>query len=98
MEEKFNENLRRIRREKNYSQEYLANRLNISQKAYSDIEQGKTVLKPDMIIKLSSIMNIPPDSICQISCKCKSRHEIMNIKILEYLNSQNITIPKDLFK
>ena len=45
MSKMCNENLRKIRRDKNYSQEYLANLLNISQKAYSDIEQGKTSLK-----------------------------------------------------
>ena len=56
-----NENLRKIRRDKNYSQEYIANLLNISQKAYSDIEQGKTSLKYEMIIKLTSILNISPD-------------------------------------
>ncbi|WP_240668967.1 helix-turn-helix domain-containing protein [Flavobacterium columnare] len=50
MKEKCNENLRRLRREKNFSQEYIANLLEISQKAYSDIEQGKTTLKSETIL------------------------------------------------
>ena len=40
-----NENLRKIRRAKDYTQEYVAFELNISQKAYSEIEQGKTKMK-----------------------------------------------------
>lgn len=98
MNEKCNENLRKIRREKNFSQEYIANLLDISQKAYSDIEQGKTLLKYDMIIKLTSILNISPDSICVISFQCKSKHEIINAKIIDYLKNNNINIPKELFE
>ena len=37
-----NNNLRKIRREKDLTQEYIAFELGISQKAYSDIENGKT--------------------------------------------------------
>lgn len=96
MKEKCNENLRRLRREKNFSQEYIANLLEISQKAYSDIEQGKTILKTEIILKLATILDISPNDICQISCHCKSRHEEKNTKIIDYLKSQNITIPKDL--
>ncbi|CAM3800688.1 helix-turn-helix transcriptional regulator [Flavobacterium gelidilacus] len=93
-----NENLRKIRRDKNYSQEYIANLLNISLKAYSDIEQGKTILKYEMIIKLTSILNISPDNICKISLQCKSKHEIINSKIIDYLKNNNISIPKELFE
>mgnify|MGYP000662112467 CR=1 FL=1 len=44
-----NENLRKIRRAKDYTQEYVAFELNISQKAYSEIEQGKTKMKISMV-------------------------------------------------
>ena len=36
--------IRKIRIEKNYSQEYLASKLNISQSYYGRIENGKTSL------------------------------------------------------
>lgn len=96
MKAKCNDNLRKLRREKDFSQEYIANLLEISQKAYSDLEQGKTALKSEMILKLAAILDISPNNICQISCHCKSSHEEKNTKIIDYLKSQNITIPKDL--
>jgi len=36
--------IRSLRRDKNLSQEYVAFELGISQKAYSDLENGKTCL------------------------------------------------------
>ena len=39
------ENIRNIRRNNNLSQEFIAFELGISQKAYSDIENHKTILK-----------------------------------------------------
>ena len=47
MKKKWNENLRHLRREFDYSQEYVANLLSISQKTYSNIEQGKIKVEPD---------------------------------------------------
>lgn len=52
MKRKCLETLRRVRREKDFSQEYIAEKLNLTQKAYSDIENGKTTLKSDIILIL----------------------------------------------
>jgi len=63
-------NLRRIRREKDYSQEYVAFKLGISQKAFSNIENGKTELKLSMILSLAKILDTTPDKLCPISDNC----------------------------
>ena len=47
----YNKKLRKIRRVKDLTQEYIAFELGISQKAYSDIEQGKTKMREDLLLK-----------------------------------------------
>ena len=71
---KPNNLLRRLRREKDFSQEYVAFELGISQKAYSDIENGKTHLKLSMILSLSKILDTTPDKLCPISDKCSCKN------------------------
>lgn len=51
--------IRRIRAEKNLTQEYVALELAISQRAYSKIETGKTKLRIDHLIGLAKIFEIP---------------------------------------
>lgn len=96
MNEKCYNNLRNLRREKNYSQEYMANELNISQKAYSDIENGKTALKHHLIRLLTQILNTTPDKLCQVSTYCKDKYKEKNEKLVELLNKHGINIPQDL--
>lgn len=91
-----NENLRKIRRTKDYTQEYVAFELNISQKAYSEIEQGKTKMKTDILLKLSSILDVSPSEICLISCNCNNNEKYKLNKILKYLESVNFKLPKDI--
>lgn len=48
--------LRRI--EKNYSQDYIAHKLGITQKAYSKIEAGSTELTVKRLIQIASILDL----------------------------------------
>ena len=64
MKRKCLETLRKVRREKNLSQEYMAEKLEITQKAYSNIENGKTTLKNDILLKLAKILDLNPDDLC----------------------------------
>jgi len=70
MENKALQKIRLIRFEKNYSQEYLASRLNISQSYYGRIENGKKqitlkcllqileVLETDVVLFFSQIKDV----------------------------------------
>lgn len=93
-----NENLRRIRRAKDFTQEYIAFELGISQKAYSEIEQGKTKMRDDLLLKLSAILDISPVEICTISCQCNSQVETKLKNLLEYLKSADIHIPNHILE
>lgn len=52
--------LRMLREFRNYSQEYIAEKLGITQNAYSRIENNQTKITTDRLSRLAIILNIPP--------------------------------------
>ncbi|MBN9386270.1 MAG: helix-turn-helix transcriptional regulator [Chitinophagaceae bacterium] len=52
--------LRLLREFRNYSQEYIAEKLGITQHAYSRIENNLTKLTAERLGRLAAILNIPP--------------------------------------
>ena len=55
--------LRRIREIKNYSQDYIAQKLDISAKAYSKIENEETRLSVDRLYQLADILEVKPEDL-----------------------------------
>lgn len=53
--------MRILRESRDYSQEYVANILNINQKTYSNLESGKSKLTLDRINQLADLYNVKPD-------------------------------------
>jgi transcriptional regulator with XRE-family HTH domain len=51
-------NIRKIREFKNYTQDYLAAKLGISQNAYSKIELGYSKLTLERLFQISSILEV----------------------------------------
>lgn len=93
MDTNYLEKLRKIRREQDYTQEYMAFRLGISQKMYSDIENGKTILKHEMMDKITEILGMMPSDICPLSFICIGKHKKKNEVLKDLLKSHNIEIP-----
>ncbi len=52
----MNDKIRLLRLQKGLSQENIAHELNITQKAYSKIENGQTSLSLDKIVKIAKIL------------------------------------------
>lgn len=52
--------LRLFREFRNYSQEYIAEKLGITQNTYSRIENNQTKMTAERLEKLATILNIPP--------------------------------------
>ena len=88
--------IRKLRREKNLTQEDVAIHLKISQKAYSDIENGKTTLKHEYISQLAQVFNVTADVFCQVNNCCAKEQKCTNQKLKELLAQNNIPIPKEL--
>jgi len=51
-------NIRKIREHLNYTQEYLAMKLNISQNAYSKIELGYTKITLERLYQIAQILEV----------------------------------------
>lgn len=96
MNKEYLNTLRKVRRDKEYSQEYIASKLNISQKAYSDIESGKTIIKNDLLLKLAEILDVNLDILCNLSDYCNSIHKLKNKELVKLLIKNNIEIPNHL--
>lgn len=54
---KIGERVKNVREQRNYSQQYVATKLGVSQKAYSKIETGETKLSVENLMKLSEILD-----------------------------------------
>jgi transcriptional regulator with XRE-family HTH domain len=59
-------NIRKIREYRNYTQEYLAAKLRISQNAYSKIELGHTKITIDRLFRIADILEVDPMIILDI--------------------------------
>jgi len=90
--------IRKKRRELDLSQEYVAMELGISQKAYSDIENGKTKLKNEVLFRIANILKIKPSEICTISNNCDFSQELQtkHQKLVQFLQNNNIYFPENL--
>lgn len=95
MENHCIETLRNRRRELNYSQEYVAEKLGISQKAYSDIENGKTILKNIVRLRLAKILDLNLSDICSISEACCDIYKEKNEKLIKLLIQNKIEVPEN---
>lgn len=57
----FSERLKRLRKNKGLKQQELASKLNISQKSYSNWENGKTEPSFDNLVKLADFFEVSLD-------------------------------------
>ncbi|MDP9961169.1 helix-turn-helix domain-containing protein [Chryseobacterium lathyri] len=90
------QNIRKIRRSKDFTQEYMAFEMGISQKAYSDIENSKVKINLEILTKISDILEIKPSDICSISHKCGTDgNDGRYQSLLEYMKKNNISIPEE---
>ena len=75
----FAENLKQIRKEKQLSQEELAEILDVSRQAVSKWEQGMGYPEVEKLLLLSSKLNISLDSLMSTEIAQEANHKNMNI-------------------
>ena len=56
--EKVRKRIRLARLEKEYTQDYIGERLGVNQRTYHRIESGKSQLKVETLIKLATILEV----------------------------------------
>ena len=64
---KYKHRIRDLREDKDLTQKYVANLLNIGQKTYSDYELGKTRVPLESMIVLAKFYDVNMDYICGVS-------------------------------
>lgn len=82
MEKEIGNKIRKIRELKGFSQEYLANQIGISQRAYSKLEMNQTKIDWTKITKIAEVLEIDPidlvsfdDNIIFNSCNQSGKFE-----------------------
>jgi len=84
--------IKQIRELKNFTQEYVAGKLNLSTRAYSKIETGETQLTINRLNEISSILGIEPLEILGFDDKQVFNH----CKQDGYIGINHINLPEKL--
>ena len=59
--------IKEARKQKGYSHEYMAHKLDMSQPAYSKIEKSETILSVDRLFKIAEILETPIEKFLDIN-------------------------------
>ncbi len=78
-------NIRKFRERKNYTQEYVSERLNISQNTYSKIETGGIKLTVDRLTQISEILETPLEDILTGDVESSKLNDEAADQFYEYL-------------
>jgi transcriptional regulator with XRE-family HTH domain len=84
--------IKQIRELKNFTQEYMAQKLGLSTRAYSKIESGETQLTINRLNEISGIMGVPPMEVLGFDDK----QVFNNCKQDGYIGINHISIPDKL--
>jgi transcriptional regulator with XRE-family HTH domain len=78
--------IKQIRELKNFTQEYVAQQLGLSTRAYSKIETGETQLTINRLNEISAILEVPPMEVLGFDDK----------KVFNFYNSNDINNVKNM--
>ncbi len=93
--------IKNIRELKNFTQEYMAEKLDISQAAYSKMEKGDTKISQDKLNKIAEILEVNLDDITDFDNK-KVLNSFNNVKgsnngIITY-NEKDMILIRQLYE
>ncbi len=63
----YQQRIRALREDHDYTQSYIASLLNVGQRTYADYELGKTRIPVDSLVKLAKLYNVDMNYITGIS-------------------------------
>ena len=86
--------IKQIRELKNFTQEYMAQKLGLSTRAYSKIETGETQLTINRLNEISAIMGVPPMEVLGFDDK----QVFNNCKQDGYIGINHINLPEKLIQ
>ena len=83
--------IKSIRELKNYTQEYMADQLGVTQAGYSKIEKGKTILSFEKLVEIARILEISVEDIISFD----SQRYFNNFNRVKGNNNGSILINSD---
>lgn len=69
-------NIKNIRELKNYTQEYVAGQLGLTQSGYNKIEKGKTILGKNRLLKIAAVLEVSVDDIINFQSSISVKTEV----------------------
>ena len=91
MKKMFGERLRTLRRQKNFTQEQLAEMINIQPENYSRIENGLSFPKPENIVKISQALDVEIAELFQFS-NINNYEQVLEKIISKLKNDEQTTV------
>jgi len=79
----FNENLQTLRKEKGFSQEQLAVRLNVVRQTISKWEKGLSVPDAEMLIQLAEVLNVSVSDLLGKEIQVEEKQNELDVIALE---------------
>lgn len=99
----FGENLRKIRKEANFTQDELSEKLEISQKHLSKIETGNQFASAQLISKIANVLEINPSQLFEVLDERTPTKKLANIitskvttNLMNEMNRQNTILYEKL--
>lgn len=99
----FGENLRKIRKEANFTQDELSEKLGISQKHLSKIETGNQFASAQLISKIANVLEINPSQLFEVLDESTPTKKLANIitskvttNLMNEMNRQNTILYEKL--
>ncbi len=82
--------IRKVREIKNFNQSYVADKLSVSQSAYSDLENGKIRVTEKKLQEIANVLEVTPeiiegfsDALIFNSCSQSGQYNTYNIKEIQ---------------
>lgn len=85
--EKIGKRIRKRRIQLDYTQEYLAEQMNVTTQMISYAEQGKKAMRPENIVKICNILNISTDYLLTGNDSSHKNDMTFTTEQIEYIKS-----------
>ncbi len=82
-------NIKNIRELKNYTQEYVAGQLGLTQSGYNKIEKGKTILGNNRLLKIAAVLEVSVDDIINFQSSISFKTEVEKTQEIEAIVKLN---------
>lgn len=98
----YHKKIKQFREMRNFTQEYMADSLKLSQRAYSSIENGQTQLTVERLFEISQTLQISIGEIIELESKLHYNNSVQNNafdnKSTLVFNQQNFEEQKALYE